>query len=168
MVLSVGLVLFASGGRAQPREGIKAPVIQNSYARDKGQYGAVWKIYIEAEAGETDMAKVAAVAEQAGQGHYPTDFILLDPQYRRRLRGYLQWNTFSSKGLALKEGTQIVLRVSVIDRAGNESPEVLFPFTFMSGVKDQAKPPPPFDQENISRIGHIGIDLIGPEKDTVD
>ena len=159
------LVLFSSPqGWPQPKPDPKAPLITNSYAVDQGRYGTIWKIYIEAEATDAEMVKIAAVVDQPGRGRYPTDFTLLKPLYRNHLKGYLQWNTFSSKGIALGEGEQIILRISIIDKVGNESREVVFPFTFISGVKDQSKPPAPFDQEVIPRLGYIGIDLKSPEK----
>ena len=145
----------------------KGPMITHFYAIDRGRYGINWKIYIEAEDTDGEMTKIAAVVDQPGQGHYPTDFVLLDPQYRNRLYGFLQWNTFSSGSTGVREGTQIRLRVSVIDRAGHESKEVLFPFTFVSGVTDQAKAPAPFDRENIPRIGYLSIDLVSPEEGSV-
>jgi len=160
--LLLGVVLlFAPWGKAQSKVEPKGPVITKHYAADKGRYGTIWKIYIEAEAGETEMGKMAVVVEQPGRGYYPTDFILLDPQHRNHLKGYLQWNTFSSKGAALKEGEYITLRASVIDKAGNASEEVVFPFTFVSGAQEEAGLPAPFDQGNIPRIGFISIDLIG-------
>jgi hypothetical protein len=165
MSLLLGVMfLIAPAGETQPQPGTKAPVITNSYAVDKGRYGIIWKIYIEAEATDAEMAKIAAVVDQPGQGRYPTDFTLLKPSYRNHLKGYLQWNTFSSKGITLGEGDQIILRISVIDKVGNESREVVFPFTFVSGVKDQPKPLAPFDQEGIPRLGYISIDLKGPGK----
>jgi hypothetical protein len=161
-LLSAVLLLMAPAGWSQPRPGMKSPVITNSYAVDRGQYGIIWKIYLEAEGTEAEMVKIAAVVDQPGYGHYPTDFTLLKPPYRNHLKGYLQWNTFSSKGAVLKDGDQFVLRISIIDRTGNESREVVFPFTFMSGVKGQGPLPAPFDQGNIPRLGHIGIDLKSP------
>jgi hypothetical protein len=61
--------------------------------------------------------------------------------------------------MALKEEDQIILRISVIDGFGSESREVVFPFTFVSGAKGQSKPPAPFDQGDIPRLGFISIDL---------
>jgi hypothetical protein len=110
-----------------------------------------------------DMDYVAVVVDQPGQGRYPTDYILVDPQDQNHLKGFLQWNTHRSKGAALKEGTQITLRVSIIDKAVNESNEVVFPFTFASGFKDHEALPASFDEENIPRLGLISIDLISPD-----
>jgi hypothetical protein len=137
------------------------PVILNSFAAEKGDYGFIWKIYIEAENRNGDMDKIAVIVDQLGYGYYPTDWIILKPRYRKHFIGYLQWNTFSSKGSYLPGGTQITLKVSIFDQAGNESNEVLFPFTFESGIKNQYphQLPPPFDKGNIPRLGYIMIDL---------
>ena len=139
----------------------KAPIITNAFAPDKGQYGYIWKIYIEAEDPDGDMEKIAVVVEQAGYGYYPTDWIILRPRYREHLIGYLQWNTFSSKASYLPEWTRITVRVSIFDKAGNESNEVIFPFTFEPGVKNQYayQLPAPFEKRNLSRLGHIMVDL---------
>jgi len=164
--------LFTTGGRTQsfspyrrgtpPKPGTQAPIITHAYAADRGRYGIFWKIYIEAEDTDADMDYVAVVVDQAGIGRYPTDYILVDPQHRNHLKGFLQWNTFSSKGGDLEEGTQITLRVSIIDKAGNESNEVIFPFTFVSGVRGKDESPASFGEEDIPRIGYISIDLIIP------
>ena len=141
--------------------GIKAPNITHAFAIDKGYYGCIWKIYVEAEAPNGDMDRIAVIVEQTGYGNYPTDWIILKPRYRKHFTGYLQWNTFSSKASSLPEWTQITIKVSIFDKAGNESNEVVFPFTFESGVKDQYEYqlPAPFDKSNIPRLGHIMIDL---------
>jgi hypothetical protein len=139
----------------------KAPSITHAFAVDKGYYGYIWKIYIEAEDPDADMERIAVIVNQVGYSQYPTDWIILGPQYRGHLIGYLQWNTFSSKAAYLPEWTQITVKVSIFDGSGNESNEAVFPFTFESGVKDenQSKLPAPFDTGNIPRLGHIMIDL---------
>ena len=131
---------------------------------EKGYYGYIWKIYIEAEDPDGDMLRIAAVVDQPGYGHYPTDWIYLKPQYQKHFKGYVQWNTFSSKASYLREWTQIELKVSVIDKAGNESNVVVFPFEFVSGVKGQyqSEPSAPFDQGDLPRLGYIHIDLFEP------
>ena len=160
-----GLVLLASPlGWAQPRPETKGPIITRAFAVDKGNYGYIWKIYFEAEDPDGEMLRIAAVVDQPGYGHYPTGWIYLKPQYQKRFKGYIQWNTFSSKASYLREWTQITLKVSIVNKAGNESNEVVFPFTFESGVKDQYqyKLPAPFDQGDIPKLGNIFIDLYEP------
>lgn len=150
-------------GWTQQKTEIKAPTITHYFAVEKGPYGYIWKIYIEAEDLDGDMYKIASVVDEPGVGRYPTDWIILKPEYRRNLKGYIQWNTRALGG-SLPEWTPITLRVSIIDRAGNESNEVTFPFTFESGVKDpyKYKLPSPFDIGEIPRLGYIHIDLIPP------
>jgi len=152
-------------GWAPSEPDTKAPIIiTNSYAAEKGRYGTIWKIYIEVQATEAEIIRIAAKVDQPGQGRYPIHYISLKPPYRKYLKGYLQWNTFSSKTNILKEGTQLTLGISAIDKEENRSKEVFFPFSFESGVKDQATLPPPFDQGDIPRLGYIGIDLVNPDR----
>lgn len=164
LCLTLLSLFITSKGWTQPKPETKAPVITHSFAVEKGYYGYVWKIYIEAEDPDGDMLKVASVVEQTGYGRYPTDWIILKPQHRKHFKGYIQWNTFSSRTSYLREWTQITLKVSIVDKAGNESNEVVFPFTFESGIKDQYKYklPAPFDEGDISRLGYIHIDLFEP------
>jgi hypothetical protein len=144
--------------QAQPKA--KPPIITHAFAVERGPYGYIWKIYIEAEAGSRDMSRIALVVDEAGIGRLTPDWIFLKPQYQKHLKGYIQWNTRSSSG-SLPEWTPITLKVSIFDKDGNESNEVVFPFTFESGIKDpyQYKLPAPFDQGDIPRLGYINIDL---------
>ncbi len=157
-----GLTIFSTHQTwAQPKAGGTPPIITNSFAVEKGRYGYVWKIYIEAEDPDGDMYKIASVVDQVGLGRYSTDWIMVKPRYRKHFIGYIQWNTFSSATSSLEEWTQITLKVSIIDKAGNESNVVVFPFSFESGVKDEYKYklPPPFDQGDLPRLGYIAINL---------
>jgi hypothetical protein len=159
--------LFQYEGGTQVKPGTHAPIITNAFAVEKGHYGYIWKIYIEAEDPDGDILRIASVVDQLGYGHYPADWIFLKPQYQKHLKGYIQWNTFSSKTSYLREWTPIILKVSIFDKAGNESNEVVFPFSFESGVKDQYqyKLPAPFDQGDLPRLGYVHIDLIEPTMD---
>jgi len=161
-LLAAVTFFMPSEGWSQTPPEAKPPIITHSHAVEKGRYGLVWKIYIEGESQDIDMHKIAVSVDQVGYGHYPTDFIILKPQYRKHLKGYLQWNTYSNKTRHLREWTQITLKVSIFDKKGNESPEVVFPFTFETGVGREPKPPAPFDQGDIPKLGNIHIDLIEP------
>jgi hypothetical protein len=146
----------------KPKE--NPPVITNSFAVEKGYYGYVWKIYIEAEDPDGDMSRIAAVVDQRGYGYYPTDWTVIKASNQKHLKGYLQWNTFSSRASYLGEWTNIHLRLSVIDKAGNESNEVVFPFEFVSGAPRESKLPAPFNEEGLPRLGYIHIDLFEPTR----
>ena len=109
------------------------------------------------------MLRIASVVDEVGYGYYPTDWIYLKSQYQKQFKGYIQWNTFSTRTSYLPEWTQITVKVSVFDKAGNESNEVVFPFTFEITPKEYAyKLPPPFDQGDLPRLGYIMIDLFYP------
>ena len=148
----------SSEGKSTPR----APVIKNAFAIDRGRYGDVLKIYLEAEDPDGKMAKVATTVEQVGYGHYPTDFIILKPQHRGYFKDYIEWNTFSSRAPYLDEWTRISVKVAVLDKEGRVSNEFEFPFTFETGVGPAPNPPAPFDQGSLAKLGNISIDLFNP------
>jgi len=142
---------------------VKPPTIIHAFAVDKGAYqnGYIWKIYIEAEAGDATMSKIASVMSQPGVGSYFPEWFNIKSQYQKHLKGYLQWNAHNISGSFL-EGTMITLRVSVLDKTNRESNVAVFHFTFESGVKDQYKLPAPFDQGDIPRLGYINFELKSP------
>jgi hypothetical protein len=160
--LLVAMMLFIpSKGWTQPKPGTHAPIITHTFAVDKGYSGYIWKIYIEAEDPDGDMLRIASVVEQPGHASYSTDWIYLKPQYQKHFKGYIQWDTFGAYGVYLREWTNITLKVSIFDKAGNESNVVVFPFTFETGIKNpyNYKLPAPFDQGDLPRLGYIDINL---------
>ncbi len=166
--LIVAIILSnASPGltREEVKPEARGPIITHAFAVEKGYYGYIWKIYLEAEDPNGQMLRIACVADEVGYGHYPTDWIYLKPQYEKHFKGYIQWNTFSSKASYLPEWTQITLTVSVFDKAGNESNVVVFPFTFEITPQQYAyQLPEPFNQSD-PRLGYIAIDLFYPGED---
>ena len=159
----IALVLFSGPqGWAQSQSGSNAPVITHAFTVDKIKYGDILRVYIEAEDPQGDMMKIATVVDQAGSGRYPTSWVYLKPTDRKHFKGYLQWNTFSSKTPYVSEWTPITLTVSVVDKLGNESNAFVFPITFESGVKPASfyQLPSPFDQSDVKKLGSIDIDLM--------
>jgi len=159
----IALVLLSNPqGWAQRQSGLNAPVITHAFTVDKIKYGDILKVYIEAEDPQGEMMKIATVVDQAGYGRYPTSWVFLKPTDRKHFKGYLQWNTFSSKTPFVSEGTPITLTVSVSDKFGNESNAFSFPITFESGINRASsyEAPSPFDQSEVRRLGFIGIDLM--------
>lgn len=159
-VLAITL-FFLSFGRAQSKPNSNAPMITSTFAIDKGYYGYVWRIYIEAEDPDGDMHKIVSTVDQPGWGHYFPDTILIKSQNRNHLKGYVQWNTFSSKTNYLREFTIITLKVSIFDKAGNESNVAIFPFEFVSRSAPRYEVPSPFNKGD-KRLGYIHIDLYEP------
>ncbi len=160
-MLGAFLIVPISGWAETTPKG-NPPVITASYAIEKGYYGYNWKIYIEANDPDGDMSRIAAEVDQIGYGHYPTDWIMVKAPYRKHLKGYLQWNTFSTRTGYLREWTNITLKITVIDKGGNESNVVIFPFEFVSGALRETKPPAPFNEGGLPRLGYIHIDLMDP------
>ena len=143
---------------------LNAPVIKNAFAIDRGRYGSVLKIYLEAEDPNGDMAKIVTTVLQPGYGYYPTDWIVLKPPFQKSFRGYIQWNTFSSAAPHLDEWDYIWVRVAVMDRTGNLSNEFEFPFTFETGAGPVPVPPAPFDNGTLPKLGNISINLFNPHR----
>lgn len=161
LVVPIVLMSPVLGGAADKPKG-HPPVITASFAIERGYYGVAWKIYLEAEDPDGDMSRIAVQVDQLGYGHYPTDWVMIKGPFQKQLRGYLQWNTFSSRASFLREWTYITVTVSIVDKAGNWSKEVVFPFEFVSGGIKKVIPPPPFDREGLPRLGYIHIDLVEP------
>jgi hypothetical protein len=109
------------------------------------------------------MLRIASIVDEVGYGRYPTDWIYLKSERQKYFKGYLQWNTFSARSSYLPEWTEITVRVSVFDKAGSQSNEVVFPFTFeITPEQYSYKLPPPFDQGDLPRLGYISVDLFYP------
>jgi hypothetical protein len=138
------------------------PIIKAACAIDQGYYGTIVRIYLEAEDPNGDMAKIATTMDQVAYGHYPTDFILLKPEYGKYFKGYIEWNTWSIHASTMPDGNYITVRVSVVDKAGLSSNEFAFRFTFQTGVLPAPKPPEPFDQGGLPKFGNVFIDLYNP------
>jgi hypothetical protein len=151
------VALFAPhDGWTQERQVLHTPVITRAYAIDRVPYGTTeWKIYIEAEDAGGDMNYVFVVVDEPGHGTYPPDRVLLNPQYRSHLKGYLQWDRVRP-GAPLAEGTQIRVRVSIADKAGNVSNEV-FSNNLCVGTSAQQDIPAPFGEIDIPRIGYVAV-----------
>jgi len=156
-VLAITLFFF-SFGRAQSKADSKGPMITNSFAIEKGYYGYAWKIYIEAEDPTGDMYKIVSTVDQPGWGQYFSDTIPIKPQNQHQLKGYIQWNTFSPTAPYIKEFTIITLKVSILDKAGNESNVVVFPFEFVTGSVPKYELPSPFNKDDM-RLGYVQINL---------
>ncbi|HMK74662.1 MAG TPA: hypothetical protein VK568_00630 [Thermodesulfobacteriota bacterium] len=140
----------------------RRPFITHAFTVEKIKYGDILKVYIEAEDPDGKMVRIATVVDQAGYGRYPISWVYLKQTDRKHFKGYLQWNTFSSKTSVLSEGTPFTLTVSVYDKSGNRSNAFTFPITFESGVKRASSylVPSPFDQKDVRKLGSIDIELM--------
>jgi TolB-like protein len=147
-----------------PPDEPRRPLIKHAFAVEKIMYGDILKVYIEAEDPDGELFRIITVVEQAGYGRYPISWIYLKETDRKHFKGYLQWNTFSSKASVLPEGTPITLTILVRSKFG-KSDSITFPITFESGVKPASsyQVPAPFDQKDVRRLGFIDIELMSPD-----
>ena len=87
---------------------------------------------------------------------------MLKPEYTKHFRGHIQSNTWGSHASSIPDGNFITVRVGVIDKVGNSSNEFVFRVMFQTGVLPTPKPPVPFDQEGLPKLGNVFIDLHNP------
>jgi hypothetical protein len=164
LISSLLLLTFSPGCVSLPVSppGTK-PVITHAFInKEKGIYGSILKIYIEADDPQGFMFRIATSVDQVGYGYYPTDWVYLERQDQHHVIGYLQWNTFSYNASSMPEWTQLTIKVSIFDTDGNESNVVVFPFEFISQAVPESPLLPPFNQENLPRLGYIDINLFNP------
>ena len=171
IVSTIGLlvifVFFSIGeGGSQPISG--SPVITHSYALDKGGYGQTWKFYIEAEDPDGDMLKIASELQQEGVRYRKSvDYVFLKKSDQKHVKGYLSLETYNLREPSVAVSPRLTLRVSIIDKAGNESKQALFQFDYVGeGSGSAASLPAPFDQGNIPKLGNILIEGKYPPQPT--
>jgi hypothetical protein len=167
MLLAALAIPGCTGGMMGARPTGSPPVIIGAYVPASGRYGDTLKIYLAASDPDGDMDRIAVQVIQPAMGTYPTNWIFLKPEYRKEFAGYLQWNT-AGKTDTLPEGTPITLNITVHDKGGNVSAEVLLDYQFLGGRQRVSPPPPPFTQANIPRIGRIDIELVNPMQPDID
>jgi hypothetical protein len=162
---------FAVPGCTGNRMGLKLtgspPVIIGAWVPASGRYGDTLKVYLAASDPDGDMDRVAVQVTQPAMGTYPTSWTFLKLEYRKEFAGYLQWNT-SGKNDTLPEGTPITLNITVHDKGGNVSAEVLLDYQFLTGGPRVSPPPPPFNQANLPRVGRIDVELVNPMQPEID
>jgi len=158
----IGYTILGPDPDVGPTDQPRRPLIRHAFTVEKIMYGDILKVYIEAEDPDGKMSRIATVVEQAGYGRYPISWVYLKETDRKYVKGYLQWNTFSSKTSMLSEGTPITLTIFIFDKSRNRSNSITFPITFGSGVKPASsyQVPAPFDEKDIRRLGFIDIELM--------
>ena len=149
-----------------PKLGGKPPMITAFYAPEQVRNGDPLKIFIAAEDPDGEMLRIAVSVIQLGWGDYPTDWTYLRSGDQNGFEGYLQWNTMSSRATILPENTRVTLKVSVFDKSGNESNEVVMPMVFVSSAVSYPPAPAPFDNNGVHRLGYIDVRLVNPYRDS--
>ena len=163
-IVAVGYSSGYSQALGSPTRGGQPPIITAYFAPEQVRFGDPLKIYIAGEDPDGDMLRVAVVVWQLGYGDYVTDWTYLKPADQGSFKGYLQWNT--SSATILPENTRVTLTISIFDKAGNESNEVVVPMVFVSSLASYPPVPASFDQKDVHMLGHVMTNLRNPIKDT--
>jgi len=103
-----GTAFITPEGVKPSKPGTRAPIITHAFAVERGYYGYIWKIYIEAEDPDGDMLRIASVVNKPVM-LLSNRLIYLKSPYQKHFKGYIQWNTFSSR-TTISRGTQIALK----------------------------------------------------------
>jgi len=166
----LGMAVFSciGAGGFRSTSGTQPPVITHSYAVDKGSYGQTWKIYIEAEDPDGDMLKIASVLQQEGVRYrQPVDYIFLKKSDQKYVKGFLSLETYNLREPSATASPRLTLKVTIIDKAGNESKQAVFNLDYVGEESGSgASLPAPFDQGNIPKLGNILIEGKYPPQPT--
>ena len=158
-ILIVLLSSCAGVGTVPSPSGTQPPVITRSYAPDNGAYGQTWKIYIEAEDPDGDMFRIASELQQEGVRYRQSvDFIPVKKRDQKYLKGYLSLDTYFLREPILGVSPRLALRVSIVDKAGNESKTAVCNFEYTGRTSESTSLPAPFDQGDIPKLGNILIE----------
>jgi len=120
------------------------PNIVDYYAPEVIRPRATWKIYLQAEDKDGDMAYVATMLYQAGFGYYARDFTRLEGKDRKKCAGYISLNTPSDARLTADKFTMEIL---VRDSQNNQSETIQLPLTF-ADLTEPEIPPERWDAVN--------------------
>jgi hypothetical protein len=161
LLFGLSTLVSSQGMAATKPEGVSPPVITAYFAPAQGRYGDPLRIYLAATAPGGEMLRIAVKVHQVGYGSYPTDWVYLEPQYQKGFTGYLQWNTFSNRARFMPEWTRMTITISVFDKHGNESNEIVLPYEFVS-ERTNLPVPAPFSQATVRRLGYIDVNLFDP------
>jgi hypothetical protein len=145
------------------KPGGSPPVITHWFASEELSHGDIWKIYLEAHDPDGDMRQFVCTFTQLAYGPYSSEYVLIKKPHRESMKGYLAFPTFAGAGLWLPEWTQLSLTVYIRDKGGNTSNKVVFPLVLSRGTK-QGPPPPPFDTDELDKLGTISVELIDPTR----
>jgi hypothetical protein len=140
-------------GTLEERYGKNRPVITRSFAAKEMRLGETWKIYLTASDADGDLRYIVATLDQPGKGGaYPPSYIRIRNS-GRDLSGYVYLPTDVNVDQGLLYAN-IILTVSVADKAGHFSDPVSFPLHFRH---TGAQEPPPAGAFQENELGPVMI-----------
>ena len=160
ILVSVVISLAHQSVEGQAQTKGSAPVITFAWAQERIRQGEDWRIFIAATDPDGDMYRIYCRIEQLGGQGYRPDISNIKKGMEGQLTGYLVLRTHSQQDFF---GLYLTLKLTILDRAGNESQSLSFPLVIDG---ERTKFPPPdlipagLEKSLNQRIGYIGIDLM--------
>ena len=154
LVLSLVLIILGLEVRTYAQSKEDPLTINFAYAPERIRQGNVWKIFLSVTDSEGRMQRVVCqVRQPGGTNAYKPSTIYLKKGMEKQFTGH-----FALYTNAPTELDDLVLELSILDRAGNERKTLRFPLEFDRSAG--AKKPLPQDMEKDlnRRIGIIDID----------
>ncbi len=146
-VVSIVCVVFCLGATSYSQTKEDPITINFAYAPEKIRQGDVWKIYLSVTDSESKMHRVVCrVRQSGGDDAYSASTIYLKKGMENQFTGYFALYTNFTFEL-----DDLVLELSILDRAGNERKTLRFPVEFR-GMSEPMKPLPPDLEKDLDRL----------------
>jgi hypothetical protein len=154
LIFAAGWAMFAARTAQPAVEGVKPPVILQSFASKELRPGDVWKVYLKASEPEGKMQYIFATVTQPGANPYPVSIIRIKGENQKELSGYVYLNTAPAAQANFFNLT-LTLSVSIKGTGGFSEPAV-FPLAFEAKPRPAAAPDGVFKEKN---LGPISVSL---------
>jgi hypothetical protein len=153
-IISLVSILLGLGTNIYAQTKEDPLVINFAYAPGKIRQGNIWRIYLSVTDSEGKMHRVVCqVRQPGGENAYKPSTIYLKKGMEKQFTGHFALYTNAPSNL-----DDLVLELSVLDRAGNERRTLRFPLEFDRSAEAMKPLPPDMETELNRRIGIIDID----------
>ena len=154
LTLGVGCIVFCPGANSFGQTKEDPIIINFAYAPERIRQGDVWKIYLSVTDLEGKMHRVVChVRQHGGDDAYRASTIYLKKGMEKQFTGHFALYTNFTFQLE-----DLVLELSILDRAGNERKTLHFPLEFDRSAEPMKPLPPHMEKDLNRRIGTIDVD----------
>ena len=154
LVVSIACIVFCLGASSYGQTKEDPITINFAYAPEKIRQGDVWKIYLSVTDSESKMHRVVCrVRQSGGDDAYSASAIYLKKGMEQQFAGYFALYTNFTFEL-----DDLVLELSILDRAGNERKTLRFPLEFDRSAEPMKPLPPDMEKDLNRRIGTIDVE----------
>jgi hypothetical protein len=153
-ILSIVSIVFCPGANSYGQTKEDPLIINFAYAPERIRQGNIWKIYLSVTDSESKMHRVVCQVRQPGNEHaYRPSTIYLKKGMEKQFTGHFAMPTNAATDL-----DDLILELSILDRAGNERKTFRFPLEFDRAAEPMKPLPPDMEKDLNQRIGTIDID----------